>query len=166
MLAGGEDPLFVARRMVIFASEDIGNADPAALQVAVAVARAVEFIGLPEARINLAQGVTYLALAPKSNASYSAIDAALREVREHGNQPPPAPLRDASYWGARKLGRGVGYRYPHDTDGFVADQTHLPDALRQRRFYEPSRFGFEAELGRRLAEWRRLRAEADTDAAE
>jgi putative ATPase len=144
--------------MIVFASEDVGNADPRALELAVAVARAVEFVGLPEARINLAQGVTYLALAPKSNASYAAIDAALRTVREVGNRPPPPHLRDGSYRGAAKLGRGVGYRYPHAEGGFVAEQRHLPDGLEDVRFYEPTAAGFEARLADVLAELRRLRA--------
>src|SRR5205085_2452065 len=111
MIAGGEDPKFIARRMIVFASEDVGNAGPQALQVAVAAARAVEFVGLPECRINLAQAAVYLARAPKSNAAYVGIDAAMAEVRDHGAQPPPAHLRDASYRGAQKLGRGVGYKY-------------------------------------------------------
>ena len=138
MIAGGEDPKFVARRMIVFASEDIGNADPQALQVAVAAARAVEFVGLPECRINLSQAVAYLARAPKSNASYRAIDKALAEVRERGTLRPPRPLRDASYAGAAKLGHGQGYKYPHDyPDGWV-DQQYLPDELLGTTFYEPS----------------------------
>jgi putative ATPase len=134
MISAGEDPKFVARRMIVFASEDVGNADPQALQVAVAAARAVEFVGLPECRINLAQAAVYLARAPKSNAAYVGIDAAMAEVRDHGSQPPPAHLRDASYAGARKLGRGVGYQYPHDFPGGVVEQQHLPDTLVGRRF--------------------------------
>ncbi len=134
MITAGEDPKFIARRMIVFASEDVGNADPQALQVAVAAARAVEFVGLPEARINLAQAAVYLARAPKSNAAYVGIDAAMAEVRDHGSQPPPAHLRDASYRGAQKLGRGVGYRYPHDFPGGIPDQQHLPDTLVGRRF--------------------------------
>jgi putative ATPase len=134
MITAGEDPKFIARRMIVFASEDVGNADPQALQVAVAAARAVEFVGLPECRINLAQAAVYLARAPKSNAAYVGIDAAMAEVRDHGSQPPPAHLRDASYRGAQKLGRGVGYRYPHDFPGGVTDQQHLPDTLVGRRF--------------------------------
>ncbi len=159
MIAGGEDPRFIARRMIVFASEDVGNADPRALELAVAVGRAVEFVGLPEARINLAQGVTYLALAPKSNASYAAIDAALADVRRHGNRTPPAHLRDASYRGAKALGRGQGYVYPHAHDGFVATQEHLPDALAGRRFYQPTDHGLEARLGEVLADIRRRRTE-------
>jgi putative ATPase len=160
MIAGGEDPKFIVRRMIVFASEDVGNADPRALEVAVAVARAVEFVGLPEARINLAQGVTYLALAPKSNASYAAIDAALAEVRARGNLTPPAHLRDAHYAGAKKLGRGDGYVYPHAHGGFVAGQDHLPDELAGRRFYEPGENGFEARLKELLEDLRRRRDEA------
>ena len=103
MISGGEDPKFIARRMIVFASEDIGNADPQAIQVAVAVARAVEFVGLPEARINLSQGAAYLARAPKSNASYRAIGKAMEDVRDRGTMRPPKPIRDASYSGAKKL---------------------------------------------------------------
>ena len=111
MLEGGEDPRFVARRMVVFASEDVGNADPRALEVAVAAARAVEFVGMPECRINLSQAAAYLARAPKSNASYVAIASAMRDVRERGNLRPPPHLRDTSYAGAKRLGHGVGYVY-------------------------------------------------------
>jgi putative ATPase len=133
MIAGGEDPKFIARRMIVFASEDVGNADPRALEVAVAAARAVEFVGLPECRINLSQAVSYLARAPKSNASYLAVDAALADVRERGNLRPPPHLRDASYPGARKLGHGVGYVYPHDHPD--TPQQYLPDELAGRRYY-------------------------------
>jgi putative ATPase len=138
MIAGGEDPKFIARRMIVFASEDVGNADPQALQMAVAAARAVEFVGLPECRINLAQAVAYLARAPKSNASYRAIDKALAEVRERGTLRPPKPLRDASYAGAAKLGHGQGYKYPHDYPQGWVEQQHLPDELLGTTFYEPS----------------------------
>jgi putative ATPase len=151
MLEGGEDPRFIARRMVILASEDIGNADPQALLVADAAARAVDRVGLPECALNLAQACVYLALAPKSNASYKALEAARAEVREHGAQTPPDYLRDAHYPGARSLGRGAGYRYAHDEPGGVSDQQLLPDPLAGRRFYAPTDRGFEAELGKRLA---------------
>ncbi|HYJ22558.1 MAG TPA: replication-associated recombination protein A [Solirubrobacterales bacterium] len=151
MLEGGEDPRFIARRMVILASEDIGNADPQALLVADAAARAVDRVGLPECALNLAQACVHLALAPKSNASYKALDAARAEVREHGAQTPPDYLRDAHYPGAKSLGRGSGYRYAHDEPGGVSDQQLLPDGLAGRRFYTPTDRGFEAELGRRLA---------------
>ena len=155
MLEGGEDPRFVARRMVILASEDVGNADPQALMVANAAAQAADRVGMPEARLILAQAAAYLALAPKSNASCSAIAAATRHIREHGAQPPPPYLQDAHYPGARKLGRGVGYVYPHDEPGGVADQPLAPQAIQGERFYQPAERGFEAELAARL---RRLRA--------
>jgi putative ATPase len=158
MLEGGEDPRFIARRMVILASEDIGNADPQALVVAAAAGQAVDRVGMPECALNLAQAATYLALAPKSNASYRGVRAAMAEVREHGAKAPPDYLRDAHYYGAKKLGRGVGYAYPHDEPGGVAGQPLLPEEIRDRRFYEPTDRGFEAELGRRLEEIRsRLR---------
>jgi putative ATPase len=155
MLEGGEDPRFIARRMVIFASEDIGNADPQALVVANAAAEAVDRVGLPECRLNLAQAAVYLALAPKSNASYRGLGAATAEVRERGAKPPPDYLRDAHYPGARKLGRGTGYVYPHDEPGGVAGQPLMPEELRGVRFYEPTDRGFEAELRRRLQQLRR-----------
>ena len=135
MLEGGEDARFIARRMIVLASEDIGNADPQALLVAVAAAQAVEHVGLPEARLNLAQAAIYLARAPKSNASYTALKAAAADVREHGHLRPPDALRSAAYPGARKLGRGEGYIYPHDDPaGFEVDC--LPDELKGRVYYE------------------------------
>jgi putative ATPase len=136
MLEGGEDPRFIARRMVILASEDIGNADPQALVVAVAAAQAVEHVGLPEAQLNLAQAAIYLALAAKSNAVVVALGEARRDVREHGNVHPPDELRDAHYPGAKRLGRGQGYVYPHnDPAGFEVD--HLPDELKGRKYWRP-----------------------------
>src|SRR6266508_562317 len=154
MLEGGEDPRFIARRMVILASEDIGNADPMALVIANAAAAAVDRVGLPEGRLNLAQAATYLALAPKPNASYRGIQPATAHVRAHGAKAPPPYLRDAHYPGAKKLGRGVGYVYPHDEPGAVADQETMPDGVEGERFYAPTERGFEAELGRRLEEIR------------
>jgi putative ATPase len=151
MLEGGEDPRFIARRMVILASEDIGNADPQALLVADAAARAVDRVGLPECALNLAQAAVYLALAPKSNASYKALEAARAEVRENGAKTPPDYLRDAHYPGAKALGRGKGYRYPHGEPGGVSDQQLRPEGLEDRRFYSPTEHGFEAELNRRWA---------------
>jgi putative ATPase len=146
MIEGGEDPRFIARRMIVLASEDIGNADPRALQVAVAAAQAVEHVGLPEARLNLSQAAIYLARAPKSNASYVAIKEATQDVREHGHLRPPDELRDASYYGAKKLGRGQGYIYPHnDPAGFEVD--YLPEELRGRTYYRPSGAGEEADDG-------------------
>ncbi|HWT90937.1 MAG TPA: replication-associated recombination protein A [Solirubrobacterales bacterium] len=155
MLEGGEDPRFIARRMVIFASEDVGNADPQALVVATAAAQAVDRVGLPECALNLAQAAVYLALAPKSNASYKALSAARAEVRANGAKTPPDYLRDAHYPGAAQLGRGEGYRYPHDEPGGVGDQPLMPEGLRDRRFYEPTDRGFEARLGQRLEELRK-----------
>ena len=144
MLEGGEDPRFIARRMVILASEDVGNADPHALLVAVAAAHAVEFVGLPEARLNLAQAAIYLARAPKSNASYRAIAEAMRDVQERGILRPPKMLQSAGYALVRKaLGKGKGYVYPHDDPrGFELE--YLPEELRGRRYYEPSGEGEEA----------------------
>jgi len=141
MLESGEDARFVARRMIVLASEDIGNADPRALLVAVAAAQAVEHVGLPEARLNLAQATIYLATAPKSNASYKAINRATQDVQERGNVRPPKALRDGSYYG-RKLGHGKGYVYPHDNPaGFEVD--NLPDELKGTRYYEPKSSGEE-----------------------
>jgi putative ATPase len=143
MLEGGEDARFIARRMIVLASEDIGNADPRALLVAVAAAQAVEHVGLPEARLNLSQAAIYLARAPKSNASYMALNKAADDVREHGHMKPPRALRDGSYYG-RQLGNGVGYVYPHnDPSGFDVD--YLPDELKGRTYYEPSGNGEEGE---------------------
>ena len=141
MLESGEDARYIARRMIVLASEDIGNADPRALLVAVAAAHAVEHVGLPEARLNLAQAAIYLARAPKSNASYTALKRATADVRERGNIRPPKALRDASWYG-RQLGHGEGYVYPHsDPEGFETD--YLPDELKGATYYEPSGSGEE-----------------------
>jgi len=155
MLEGGEDPRFIARRMVILASEDVGNADPQALLVADAAARAVDRVGLPECALNLAQAAVYLALAPKSNASHKALSAARAEVRANGAKTPPDYLRDAHYPGAVSLGRGEGYRYAHDEPGAVSDQPLMPQELRGRRFFEPTDRGFEKALAERLAALRK-----------
>jgi putative ATPase len=155
MLEGGEDPRFIARRMVILASEDVGNADPQALLVADAAASAVDRVGLPECAHNLAQATVYLALAPKSNASYKALGAARGEVRRNGAKTPPDYLRDAHYPGAKALGRGEGYRYAHDEPDGVSDQQLIPEGLEDTRFYAPTDRGFEAELGQRLEALRR-----------
>ncbi len=142
MLEGGEDARFIARRMIVLASEDIGNADPRALLVAVAAAQAVEHVGLPEARLNLSQAAIYLARAPKSNASYVALNRATSDVQERGAARPPKPLRDGSWYG-RRLGHGEGYVYPHDDpQGFEA--SYLPEELEGRRYYEPSGSGEES----------------------
>ena len=155
MLEGGEDPRFIARRMVILASEDVGNADPQALLVADAAARAVDRVGMPECALNLAQATVYLALAPKSNASHKALAEARAEVRANGAQTPPDYLRDAHYPGAAELGRGEGYRYAHDEPDGVSGQPLLPEGMRGRRFYEPTDRGFERALGERLAALRK-----------
>jgi len=155
MLEGGEDPRFIVRRMVILASEDIGNADPEALQVAVATASAVEHVGLPEATYALAQCAIYLSLAPKSNAAGRALGAARAHIRDHGAALPPAPLRSAAYPAAAKLGRGLGYDYPHDHPGQINDQDHLPDGLEDVRFYDPR--DMEPALRERLEQVRRAR---------
>jgi putative ATPase len=157
MLEGGEDPRFIARRMVILASEDIGNADPRALEVAVAGAHAVEHVGLPECALNLAQVAVYLALAPKSNASYEGIKRARRWVQENGPVIPPAALQSAAYPGAKALGRGKGYDYPHSHGEGVSAQELMPQEAEGERFLELTEHGEEADLRERLAEIRRLR---------
>jgi putative ATPase len=153
MLDAGEDPRFIARRIVIFASEDVGNADPTALAVAVAAHHALEFVGLPEARLNLVQAVAYMALAPKSNASYAALNKAQEDVDAHGPLPVPAHLRDSHGAASRAIGAGKGYEYPHDHGGWVAQQ-YLPDRIKERRY-------FEAKKGeeKRLEEERRRERE-------
>jgi putative ATPase len=156
MLEAGEDPRFVARRIVIAASEDVGMADPTALQTAVAAAQAVQLIGMPEARIVLAQAVVHLATAPKSNRSYLAISAATADVRAGLAGSVPAHLRDAHYPGAARLGHGAGYAYSHDEPHGVAAQQYLPDPLLRREYYAPTDRGVEAEIGPRLARLRRL----------
>jgi putative ATPase len=139
MLEAGEDPLFIARRMVIFASEDIGLADPQALPLAVAVKDAVHFVGLPEARINLAHGAAYLALAPKSDASYAALGLATDEVRRSGELPVPMNLRNAVTGLMKRLGYGRGYVYAHDDREGAAAAQHLPDRIRNVKFFVPER---------------------------
>ena len=151
MLEAGEDPRFVLRRMVIFASEDVGNADPQALVVATAALQAVELVGLPEGVLPLTQAVTYLALAPKSNRALTTYAAARKLVKEHGALPVPAKLRPASNAAGRSLGHGESYKYPHDFEGNYVPEEYLPDALVGERIYEPSDSGFEAELARRRA---------------
>ena len=158
MIQAGEDPRFIARRLIVHASEDIGLADPTALQAAVAAAHAVQFVGLPEARINLTQAVIHLALAPKSNAVIKAIGAAEADVQAGRIGSVPAHLRDAHYRGADRLGHGKGYVYPHDLDGAVAAQQYAPDELAGRRYYEPTRHGTEARFAER---YERIRALLD-----
>ena len=161
MLEAGEDPLFILRRMVILASEDIGNADPRALQVAVAALQGFQFVGLPEGRIIMAQAVTYLATAPKSNASYVGIDAALAEVRKSGGLPVPLPVRNAPTRLMKELGYHKGYKYAHDYAEGYAPQDYLPEKLQGRRFYDPRGHGYEKTIKERM-EWLKRR-DAATD---
>ncbi|MGW2673526.1 replication-associated recombination protein A [Kocuria rhizophila] len=150
MIEAGEDPRFIARRLIISASEDVGMADPTALQTAVAAAQAVQLIGMPEGRLPLAQAVAHLATAPKSNAAYLAVDAAIADVRAGGAGPVPAHLRDSHYPGAAGLGHGDGYRYAHDAPNAVATQQYPPDELVGRDYYRPTPYGHEKELAHRL----------------
>lgn len=163
MIEAGEDPMFIARRLVIFASEDVGNADPRGLQMAIAAMQAVHFVGLPEGRINLAQAVTYLATAPKSNASYKGIDAALAEVRQSGALAVPLHVRNAPTGLMKDLGYGKGYRYAHDDPRGIVPQTHLPDELVHKRFYRPTEHGYEKTIGERLRYWESLRRSRDSE---
>lgn len=162
MILAGEDPKFIARRMVIFASEDIGNADPAALSVAVSVFKACEVIGLPECKLNLAQGVLYLSTAPKSNASYTAIMKAEKLLSESGRTTIPSYLRDAHFSGAEKLDRGKGYLYPHDYGGYVK-QEYLPKEFIGEKFYYPKKIGYEIEIQKYLKLLEHWEEEKDVD---
>ncbi len=150
MVEAGEDPLFIARRMVIFASEDIGNADPRALGVAMSVKDAVDFVGMPEGFIPLAHGVAYLATAPKSNASYTAYLKALEDVKKYGTLPVPLHIRNAPTRLMKELGYGKGYKYPHDFKGAAVEQDYLPEKLKGKKYYEPSDRGYEKELTDRM----------------
>jgi putative ATPase len=150
MVAAGEDPKFIARRVIIAASEDVGNADPRALQVAVAAAQALDWVGLPEAQYALGQAVVYVATAPKSNRSGQAYWAAVADVREHGSQPVPGHLQNAPDRRMRHHGIGVGYRLPHDYEGADVEQQYLPDSLVGRSYYEPSEEGWEARIKERM----------------
>ncbi|HUP54599.1 MAG TPA: replication-associated recombination protein A [Methylomirabilota bacterium] len=151
MIAAGEDPRFIVRRLIISASEDVGNADPRALQVAVAAAQALDHIGLPEAQYALAQATTYIATAPKSNRSGLAFFAAVGDVERHGSLPVPLHLRNAGHHAMKQHGIGVGYRYPHDFEDADVDQQYLPDELKDRRYYLPTDQGYEATLSNRMA---------------
>jgi putative ATPase len=158
MLESGEDPRFIARRVVICASEDVGNADPQALVVAAAALQSVEFVGLPECQLPLAQAVTYIATAPKSNAATVAIGAAREDVRSGRTLPVPQHLRDTHYRGSEQLGHGEGYQYSHDFEGGWSDQKFL---TKERRYYEPTDRGYEAVIRQRMEEIRKRRAEGD-----
>jgi putative ATPase len=146
MIEAGEDPRFIARRLIVHASEDIGMADPTALQTAAAAAQAVDYVGLPEARINLAQAVIHLSLAPKSNAVIVAISEAIADVKRGLVGPVPSHLRDAHYKGAQKLGHGKGYKYAHDHPGGVAEQQYAPDVVHGKEYYRPTRHGAEGRF--------------------
>lgn len=150
MIVAGEDPRFIARRLVVHASEDVGMADPSALTAAVNAAQAVQLIGMPEARINLAQATIHLATAPKSNAVIKAIDAAMADVKQGSSGTVPPHLRDAHYGGAQQLGHGAGYKYPHDERFGISTQQYLPDVLLGREYYEPTDFGHESGMKHRL----------------
>jgi putative ATPase len=156
MIEAGEDPRFIARRLIISAAEDIGLADPHALPIAVAAADAVQFIGMPEGRIPLAEATAYLATTAKSNAAYLAIDKAIADVRAGGFGRVPVHLRDAHYPGAKRLGHGKGYVYPHDAEIGISPQQYLPDELRGRRYYEPKALGAERDVQARLEKIRRI----------
>ena len=159
MVAAGEDPRFIARRLIISASEDVGNADPHALQLATSAAAALDWVGLPEAQYALAQATAYIAAAPKSNRAGTAYWAAMDDVLRHGSLPVPSHLRSATWRERRDFGHGMGYVYPHDYVGADVDQQYLPDELAGRVFYEPSEEGLEAKIGERLQRLRRLRLE-------
>jgi putative ATPase len=159
MIEGGEDPRFIARRMVVFASEDIGNADPRALEIAVAAAHAVEHVGMPECALNLSQAAIYLAIAPKSNTAIKSLGRARTWVREHGTPEPPSYMRSAAYPAAKKLGRGEGYDYPHAHPEGVSEQELMPDDAQGERFLELSEHGEERELRERLARIRKARGQ-------
>ena len=165
MVVAGEDPRFIARRIVIAAAEDVGMADPSALQTAVAAAQAVAMIGMPEGRIVLAEAVVHVTTAPKSNASYRGVDAAIADVRAGRAGQVPSHLRDAHYAGARSLGHGAGYVYAHDEPGGVAAQAYLPDSLRGTVYYDPTERGFERTVTERLARVRAILGRADAGPA-
>jgi len=156
MIEAGEDPRFIARRLVISAAEDIGMADPQALQIAVAAADAVAFIGMPEGRIPLAEATVYLATTAKSNAAYNAINAAIADIRAGGFGRVPLHLRDAHYPGAKRLGHGKGYKYAHDSEIGIVTQQYLPDELTGKRYYQPTNHGAERDVSARLEKIRRI----------
>lgn len=151
MISAGEDPRFIARRVVICAAEDVGNADPQALVVATSALAALEAVGLPEGRIPLAQAITYIATAPKSNAAYLAINEAMKDVAEERTLNVPAYLQDSHYPGAKALGYGIDYKYPHEYEGHFVQQAYLPE---QKNYYQPTDQGYEAEISERLKQWR------------
>jgi putative ATPase len=164
MLESGEDPLYIVRRLIRFASEDVGNADPQALVVAVSAMQACHFVGMPECDLALAQAVTYLAAAPKSNALYTGYGQVKADVRQYGALPVPLHIRNAPTSLMKGLGYGKGYKYAHNFEGHIVDQDHLPDELKGSRYYHPSDQGFEARIAERMERWRReLAARADSE---
>ncbi|NLY45328.1 MAG: replication-associated recombination protein A [Tissierella sp.] len=150
MINAGEDPKFIARRIIICASEDVGNADPNALNIAVSAFNAVNVIGMPEGRITLAQAAIYIATAPKSNAAYLGIDRALEDIRNEEIGKVPSHLRDAHYPGAKSLGHGMGYKYPHDYEDAYVEQQYLPDRFKDKKYYKPTNYGYEKEIKERM----------------
>ncbi|MDD4857427.1 MAG: replication-associated recombination protein A [Candidatus Krumholzibacteria bacterium] len=166
MLEAGEDPLYVARRLIRFASEDVGNADPQALSLALAAMQAFDFLGIPEGKLALAQAVVYLSLAPKSNALYTAYDEAARDVLEHGALPVPFWIRNPVTPLMKDIGYGRDYRYPHDEPDSVVDQEYFPAELAGRRYYHPVERGFEREMIKRFEYWRSLRRKKKREESE
>ncbi len=162
MLYAGEDPRFIARRIVICAAEDVGNADPRALILANAALQAAEFVGMPEAQLPLAQAVIYVATAPKSNSTFKAISRAMSDVKQERTEAVPQHLRDANYPGAKRLRHGDGYKYPHDYPGHIVEQSYLP---REAAYYKPSHQGYEDEIARRIEHWKqKLKSETESTA--
>jgi putative ATPase len=159
MLAGGEDPLYIARRMVRFASEDIGNADPQALQVTIAAKEAYHFLGSPEGELALAQAAIYLATAPKSNAVYKAFNRVQEDIQKTQTLPAPLHIRNAPTQLMKDLGYGKDYKYPHDFPDHFVDETYLPENLKGRKYYKPTDFGFEKEIKKRLEWWNKKRSQ-------
>jgi len=160
MLEAGEDPIYIARRMVVLASEDIGNADPQALQVAVAAKEAVEFIGLPEGEFALSQAAVYLATAPKSNAIYTAMNQVKEDIKQTLNLPVPLHLRNAPTPLMEKLGYGKEYKYPHQFEGHFVAETYLPEELKERKYYMPTQQGFETEIKKRIENWQKVKEQS------
>jgi putative ATPase len=161
MLEAGEDPLYIARRMIRFASEDIGNADPQALQIAVSAMQAFHFIGLPEGDLALAQATLYLATAPKSNAIYTAYQYVKKDIREIENMPVPLHIRNPVTSLMKDLGYGKDYKYPHDYPDHFIEEEYLPENLKGRTYYHPTEQGFEREIKRRLENWKRKKGGKD-----
>jgi len=155
MIEAGEDPLFIVRRIIRFASEDIGLADPQALVVAVAAQQAVPFIGLPEGNLALAEAAVYMATAPKSNSLYTGYSKVQHEIRHGSNEPVPLHLRNAVTGLMKDLGYGKGYKYAHNFQGHYVEQQHLPDSLKGKRFYVPGDLGYERQISARLKDWRK-----------